>query len=710
MRASYEEVGDDFAEDDGKLPLEMLEGWLRDIRYQPAWRWEANVEADYYDGNQLDSSTLMEMQERGIAPLITNLIAPTIDVVLGMEAKSRTDWKVSPNLDNDSETAEAMNAKLHEAERISRADHAISDAYAEQVKVGLSWVEVSRETDPFKSPYRVKHLHRREIWWDWLAKEPDLSDARYMIRKRWVDEDKAVAFFPQHKQLIEHTISGWRTYDWELEEMHGASLARNLSQEYGIESNTTLEEMEWLDMERKRVCIHEVWYKTFENGFILRLGDGFTVEYNPQDKDHVMAVAAGLVTPVPTVLTKVRLSWWIGPHRLSDQESPYPHNHYPYVPFFGKREDRSGVPYGLIRSMRSPQDEVNARKSKMMWLLSAKRVIGDSDALTSEDWDTAAEEAARPDATFELNPLRQNRTKDAFRIEDDMELNRQQYEALKEAKSEIQDTPGVYQEMMGRSGGADQSGIAINSLVEQGTMTLAELNDNYRYARMQVGERLLSLVKEDIGKREMKVTVGKGTSVEKNIMVNQMVTKDDGSTYRSNNLVRTRMSVELEEVPSTPTYRQQQLVQLTELTKSLPPEFQAAVADMVIEASDYPQRQKMAERIRAVTGQTKSPENMNPEELKAYQAQQMEQQKLSQHQDALMQAELKEAQGKAEKAKNEALVAREKIDLTAAQTEQVEMELDMKPTEQTLDNAAKLKSLEEEPEKENKPKPKAKAK
>lgn len=292
-----------------------------------------------------------------------------------------------------------------------------------------------------------------------------------------------------------------------------------------------------------------------------------------------------------------------------------------------------------------------------------------------------------------------------------MELNRQQYEALKEAKSEIQDTPGVYQEMMGRSGGADQSGIAINSLVEQGTMTLAELNDNYRYARMLVGERLLALVKEDIGKREMTITVGKGTSVEKNVMINQLVTRDDGTLYRSNNLVRTRMSVELEDVPSTPTYRQQQMVQLTELTKSLPPEFQAAIADMVIEASDYPQRQKMAERIRGVNGQTKNPENMNEQEYQQYQAAQMEAQKYKAHEEEMMRAALEEAQGKAAKAKYEAEVAREKIDLTAAQTDKVEQEIDMAPTEATLDNAAKLKALEEEPEKpEKKPEKKPKKK
>ena len=55
--------------------------------------------------------------------------------------------------------------------------------------------------------------------------------------------------------------------------------------------------------------------------------------------------------------------------------------------------------------------------------------------------------------------------------------------------------------MLGKdvAGGA-KSGVAINSLVEQGTTTLAEMNDNYRVSRAATFELLLSLVKQDIGR------------------------------------------------------------------------------------------------------------------------------------------------------------------------------------------------------------------
>jgi len=68
---------------------------VEDIRWEPPWRRQADKCSDYYDGNQLDSEALQRMQERGIAPLVYNITKPVIDVCIGMEAKNRTDYRVS---------------------------------------------------------------------------------------------------------------------------------------------------------------------------------------------------------------------------------------------------------------------------------------------------------------------------------------------------------------------------------------------------------------------------------------------------------------------------------------------------------------------------------------------------------------------------------------------------------------------------------------
>lgn len=564
--------------------------FLEETRIQPGWRQEADLLADYYDGNQLTAAEVMEMEDSGRAPVITNLVKPVVDVVLGMEAKARSDWQVKPE-DNGILTVEAASALsmlLAEAEKESRADRACSDAYAGQIKVGLHWVEVSRQDDPFRSPYRVSAVHRREIWWDWRAKEPDLSDARYLIRRQWFDADVVSAAFPDSADIIKRAVWGLAGAD-----MVAALDSPQMYDGYNQRASG-LEASEWLDTERKRVCLYEVWYRKPAEVFIFRTPDRRWVEFDRDNDDHIGALMAGVITLRQRVLMKSRRAYYAGPFMLKDEASPYKHNHFPYVPFWGYREDNTGVPYGLIRAMRSPQDEVNARKSKMLWLLSAKRVIGDEDAV--DDWGEVADEIGRPDAIIKLNPKRINRDARLV-VEDGGNLANQQFQVMQDAKSEINQAAGVYQAMMGANSNAS-SGLAINSLVEQGTTTLGEINDNYRFARRMVGELLLSLICEDIGGDPVTVTIGQG-SEKRAIVLNQPgVDEKTGVATVENEVRRMRPTVVLDDIPSSPTYRAQMLQQLTTVAQGLPPQYQTMLLPMILEATDLPQREEIAQQIK----------------------------------------------------------------------------------------------------------------
>src|SRR3546814_4126953 len=92
---------------------------------------------------------------------------------------------------------------------------------------------------------------------------------------------------------------------------------------------------------------------------------------------HMAVVASGAVQPRVAVYDKLRVAFYIGPHRMQDLATN--RRRFPYIPFFGYREDLTGVPYGLVRAMISPQDEVNARAQRMMWLLSARRTFIDNE-------------------------------------------------------------------------------------------------------------------------------------------------------------------------------------------------------------------------------------------------------------------------------------------------------------------------------------------
>lgn len=597
-----------------QLTQEVLERYLEDSENETQWRLAAAKEAAYYDGKQLSADLVAQYADRGLPPLIRNLIGPTVDLVLGMEAKNKRDWVIMAEDDPDFDRSLALNAKMKQTERATKADKATSDAFASQVKVGLGWVEVSYESNPWAQPFRVCAVDWREIYWDWRARQDDLSDARYLIRHRWLDLDVVKLYFPGKAEILTRSLGDWAT--WDMGKFD--SITPDELEAFEEYSRTTLEAAEWLHTERDRVRLSEVWYRNFVRGSVMRLPGNRAVRYDAKNPRHQLAVRSGVVTLDQTVFPVVRLSWWAGPHRLADIPSPYPHDSFPYVPFWGFRESGTGVPYGLVRRMMSPQDEVNSRLSRMYWLLSAKRVIADDDA-ASRPWAEVIEEAGRPDALILMNPQRRNKNAE-IKIESDFNLSQQQFQVLRDATQAIQDSAGVYQTMLGRATSGVDSGVAITNLVEQGATTLAELNDNYAAGRTRVGELLLSLVVARIGTDETPV-VYEYNGESRQYVFNQRLPDSNEIT---NSLSSLLLRVSLADVPDTPTYRNQQFRNLTEVLKSLPPELQMAVAHIVIKASDLPQKEEMARIFSEVSGQMApgSPQQMQQQQLMQQQAEQ----------------------------------------------------------------------------------------
>jgi len=581
-----------------ELDLLKYTQWLDEISQQPAWRSKADREMDYYAGNQLDSEVLARQAEVGIPPAIEPLIGPTIDAVLGMEVKNRLDWRVLAE-EGAEDVALALNKELNEAERKSKADAACSAAYASEVSVGLGWVEVGRNQDPFKYPYRCREIHRNEIFWDWLAKEPDLSDARYIIRRKWMDRDTAELMFPSKKDLIHNAGTGWQGMELGNITLDGGretDLAMSMMDERGW----SIEEMEWRDVNSNRLCLFEVWYQVWEKALIIKTADGRVVEFDKKNLIHMSAVAMGHIKPRYAIVSRMRMSWWVGPHKIYDGPTPYKHNKFPYVPFWGKREDRTGKPYGLIRGMMYLQDEVNARIAKMQWGLAAVRTIRTQGAVLMSDAEFNAE-IARPDADIVLDAVKM-RDGGMFKVERDFQLNEQQFRRLEDSREGIKRTGGIYNAFMGQ-GGQAKSGVAINSLVDQSSQTLADINDNFKTARSLVGDLLLALIIEDMGSEQRDIKIPAGISSEEQIISLNVPTEEDGIQFLNNDIQRITLRVELSDVPSSPTFRAQQLQTLGGAFESMPANFQAIALPYLLNLMDMPDKQEIMEAVKKASAQ-----------------------------------------------------------------------------------------------------------
>ena len=642
-------------QDDAKtaqVTLRDLERIVGDISLQPIWRPEADRAADYYDGRQLEPDVVREMEARGQPVLIHNLIQPAINGVLGLEAKTRTDWKVvADDEDKDGEeqadVAEAMNMELNKAARMTRANRACSDAFAAQVKTGMGWVEVTRNGDPFAYPYEVNYIHRREIFWDWHARKPDLADARWMLRRKWLEQDELIMAFPQHKRLIEAMSNGFIGYDpWQTEEP--LLYSQELLGAYTDQTTTSIPEDQWWDPDRRRALVYEIYYRVWEKKPVLKTQDGQVFEFDKQSKIHQAVLANGQAEVVIAPYSKMRLSYFIGPHRVADLDSPHPHNKFPYIPFWGYKEDRTEIPYGIVRGMMPAQDEINKRRSRLTWLLNAKLIIKDEDSVLDMNDDEIMDAVHSGFGVISMNPNRQNKNSDAFKVQTDMGVAQQQFTVMQEAEKMIQDVAGIYNSFLGADSGA-QSGVAIDSLIEQSSTTLAEMNDNYRYSRQLLGELLLDHIVADIGENQKDVQINKDNHKKtRTIRLNER--REDGFTKKvTNQVVRTRMNVVMDEVANTKTYRQQLARGLMEMAGQMPDQIKMALIDMIVELSDIPSRDEVLKRIRQATGQGVDPEDMTEEEQAQMQRKQQLQQEMEELEIENKRLEVQELAAKARK-------------------------------------------------------------
>jgi hypothetical protein len=298
-------------------------------------------------------------------------------------------------------------------------------------------------------------------------------------------------------------------------------------------------------------------------------------------------------------LQRVRVSIWLGPHKLMDAPSPFPHGNFPYVPFWCFRKDRSRAPYGLIRDMRGPQDQIIDLDILLYEILNSVKVEIDNDALdlSQNTYQEVAQNISSLRSMTVLNANRRNAN--GFRVTREHALASQVFQLVQERKRRIEEVGGVYRAMLGASTAAS-SGIAISNLVEQGSTVLAEPNDNFRYARRLVGQQLLAILIADLAGKTSAIAVNQGTS-RKLVYFNRQVMTDAGPALE-NDVTTAQVKVVLEDIPATPTFRAQQLQAFSQVVQSAPPAYQKVLYPAMLELSDVPNRHELADQLRQVAG------------------------------------------------------------------------------------------------------------
>lgn len=606
----------------------LISYYRQELDRQSSNRYEMAIDEDYYDNIQWSEKEAQILKDRGQAPTVYNVIAQSVNWIIGSEKRGRTDFKILPRGKEDAKPAEGKTKLLKYLSDVNRLPFHRSRAFEDAAKAGLGWLEDGIQDEDDGEPLYSRYESWRNILHDSASTELDSSDMRYLFRTKWIDVDIAKALFPGREGQIEAAASEASLYgSYEMQDgdipMDNAEFDRENA---GIVGTVVTHK-------RRRVRLIEAWYKVPEKVTRLKGGTFKGEIYDDTDPRHQEAVASGRSTLAEKLMMRTRIAIMTSADLLFDDVSIYRHNRFPFTPVWGFRRGRDNLPYGVIRWMRDIQDDVNKRASKALHILSTNKVIMDEGAV--EDMDDFIEEVSRPDAIIVKRPGKM------LELNVDRDLAPAHLDLMSRNIQMIQQVGGVTDELLGRSTNA-VSGVAVERRQEQGSVATNKLFDNLRFAVQIQGETQLSLIEQFISdQKEFRITNQRGTP--------EFITVNDG--LPENDITRTKADFIISEADWRATMRQAATQQLTDMMMKMPPQVALVMLDLVVDSMDVENRDEIVKRIRAINGQ-RDPDatEITPEE----QAQMAAQQEQAAAQKALMDAEISEKQGKAAKANAEA--------------------------------------------------------
>lgn len=615
----------------------LLEWYYHEKDRQTSNRLEMAMDADFYDGLQWDPEDAQVLRDRGQVPLVYNEIAPMVDWLIGTERRARVDWRVLPRTEDDVALADVKTKVLKYTTDINRSVFNRSRAFADAVKVGVGWVDDGVRDDPTSDVIYGAYEDWRRVLWDSLSYELDLSDARYVFRWRWVDQDVAEKMFPGRigavREAVQEAANRFTDeYDeevwWSAEERSAIQSDTIYTGRFGWSSTG--------EARRQRVKLIEAQYRMPVKAKIVASGPMRGAFFDERDGAMVAALNQVGGSVVEKVVMRVHVAVFTESRMLAMAPSVFRHNRFTLTPVWCYRRSADRLPYGIIRRVRDMQQDLNKRASKALFMLNTNQIIADEGA--TDDWNTLRDEADRPDGLIIKKPGRE------LLIRRDTDAATGQIEMMRQAQVSIQRSAGVADENMGRQTNA-VSGEAIKARQLQGSVVTTEPFDNLRLATQVQGEKILSMVEQFYTEEKVIRLTGAKGALEW-VRVNSPEMQPDGSVRFINDITASMADFVVSEQDYAGTMRSVMFESLNQLATRLPPEVAVRIMTIAMEFSDLPNKDEIAEQLRRITGERDPTKEMTPEEMAQAEQQAQQQAEAIEMQRASAVEALKEQQAK----------------------------------------------------------------
>jgi hypothetical protein len=629
--------------------FERYKAWFNmEWQRQEVNRYQMSVDEDYYDSIQWTQDEARAVQARGQAPVVHNECKPMVDFMLGTERRMRRDFKVLARINKSKDAANDADIKtqlLKYLDDVNRAPFERSQVADDQLKAGLGWIAVGVTDDPEQELIFKSHVSWRYMLHDSISGQRNPDKWRYTFRFHEVDLDVAQAYFPQKAEALERASNAGMEGDAD----HGWG---GIFPSMGLigRANESLKYMNynadtWINNPRKRVLLIECWcYEPTTE----KTSDSGGISGRVRMRMHV------------SIMTKLEM--------IVSAESPYKHNKCMYIPQWCYRRKADGLPYGVIRAVRGPQDDLNKRMSKALFEASSRQIRAEKSAIADDvmDIEQIREEENSPDGVslYADGALSGGKVQSVDRKSDAAaqlqlaELDRQTIRTLVPMETR----------------GADSNVIAAKGIIakqQASSMLTAEPFDNMLETHQREGELTISLVEQYYTAEKTFSVTGERFKLDY-YTINQADPANPGR--KLNDVTAHKAQFVIGDAPWHQTIAQAAFESAMEMLGHLAPvapQVVVSIIDLVFEWSDLPNKQTILQRIRQATGMSDPDEGDTPEQVQKRQQQARLAQAQFAAELAMLQAQVKEAQAKGIKLDAEAMAKRLETVYMSAQAAQV---------------------------------------
>jgi hypothetical protein len=477
--------------------LEKLESWFSDcVSFDKEWKDRAREDYKLYHGVQWSSDEIQALEERKQAVTTFNHVAPAIDAIIGGERQNRPDIKMAGRTLDDEQVAEVKTNLYNYIEYSSNTDDELDKVILDCLVAGRGTMYIEPTVEKDSSNIRHIYMDYRDMFVDPIGKRDDLTDCRYMSHAVYVDADMVDRMFRKYNP-----------------EEDGNDVP------YGFEVSS--EDDLWFEKaNRKRPRLITTWYMD-EKG-------------------------------------NISMAIWVKGKILYSKKQPYELNKYPFTQITYKRTlDNS--PYGLVKSMRSAQEEINKRHSKALHYLNASQVLAEENAFV--DWNEAKKTLAKPDGITKLQDgaLAEGRVQ----IVPTAQLADSHIKMMQIAEQKLLTTAGINPAYVGQSG-QYESAKKSQQNIAQAQNTLVPFLNKLRIFRYDLADKTMRLVSEFFTDEQLIRILNEDGSYAFQ-PVNQIQVLDDGTLLKLNDMTVDDVDIIIEDAPKGLNEREEQFAMLMQI-------------------------------------------------------------------------------------------------------------------------------------------------